>query len=225
MRRAFGVIATILGVVASLIAIIAAREAIWAWLYPVPLIVLLAVALAASWVYMWLEKRAPSEADQARLDRVLRTLPRETIRRLEAEDFEAPWRERNVYPFVYYVEELGGPEEHFRTRALEKHRQALYDGARAFIWAEAKKGFVHEPREGFRNTGASIGEVESDPAKLAIAEQRGAELRSAAAKVFAAHEALVVVAGERRYSLNALSSEPLVPSWEPGGNAETGVHQ
>jgi hypothetical protein len=69
------------------IAIVADRKALWSRLYPLPLIVLLALALVAFWAYVWIERRRPSQADQLRLDHLLSVLPRDAIRRLEGEDF------------------------------------------------------------------------------------------------------------------------------------------
>lgn len=175
MRKALNVS---VGAVAAVIAIVAARKTVWSWLYPLPLIVLLAAGLAASWAWVWIERRRPSNADQLRLNRLLSALPREAIRRLEGEDFVAAWRERSVYPFVYYVHELDGPEERFDSKAIERCRERLYATAKSFIWAEAMKGFHHHLASGFRNTGWSQGELEEDDDKLATAEARGHELGS-----------------------------------------------
>jgi hypothetical protein len=221
MRKALSISGAALGAVASVIAIVAVRKALWSWLYPLPLIVLLAVALIASCVYIWIERRRPSEADQLRLNRLLSALPREAIRRLEGEDFVAAWRERSVYPLVYYVHELDGPEEHFDSKAMERCRERLYAAAKSFIWAEAMKGFHHQLATGFRNTGWSQGELEDDDDKLAKAEARGHELRSAAADVLAAHGHLLAVARRRHYDLAAISSDAPVFSWEEAERAAT----
>jgi hypothetical protein len=214
MTKVAGALVTALGVVASLIAVVAARDAIWAWLYPVPLIAVLTTALGATWIYVGLERRKPSDADQRRLDRLLGALPREAVRRLEGEDFAAPWRERSVYPFTYYLHELDGPEEQFSAKAMERHRNRLYVAVDKFLWAEAKKGFAHEQARGFRNTGWSLGELEGDDDKLALAEERSREIRSAAAAVISAHRALLKLASSRGYSLAAIASPLPVASWD-----------
>lgn len=221
MRRALNATLAAVTAIGSLIAIASARDAVWAWLYPLPLIAILAGALTLSWVYIWLSRRTPSEEDQARLDRLLGVLPRKAIRRLEGEDFLAPWRERTVYPLMYYINELDGREEHFSSRALERRRARLYSAADRFMWAEAKNGFVHEVRNGLRNTGWTGGELEEEEEKLALAEQRARELRGLAGEVIAAHDSLLALASRHGYNLTALASEPPVDSWrelEPAGS-------
>jgi hypothetical protein len=214
MRKIMTGFAWTLGLVASIVAVVTAREAIWGWLYPAPLIAMLAAALGGTWAYMWFGQNRPSAGDQQRLDRLLSTLPREAIKRLESEDFIAPWRERTVYPFTYFVNELNGPEEHFNAKSLEQRRTRLYSAVDAFLWAEAKKGFMHPHAKGRRNVGWMLGELEGDDQKLALAETRAAEIRAAAADVIAAHDNLVRAGRRRGYNLATLSSEAPVASWE-----------
>jgi hypothetical protein len=159
-------------------------------------------------------RRKPTQADQQRLDRLLSALPREAIRRFEAEDFASPWRERSVFPVTWYVHELAGAEEHFDSKAMEKRRRCLYATADRFIWAEAKRGFAHEQRNGFRNTGFSLGEIEGDDKKLTIAEERGEILRSTAAEFLKAYDDLVVTARRCQLKLDAISSNAPVASWD-----------
>jgi hypothetical protein len=220
MRKALNVSAGTVGAVAAVIEIVAHREALWSWLYPLSLIVLLTAGLVASWAYVWIERRRPSDADQLRLDRLLSALPREAIRRLEGEDFVAAWRERSVYPLVYYVHELDGPEERFDSKAMERCRERLYATAKSFIWTEAMKGFNHQLAIGFRNTGWSQGELEEDGDKLAKAEARGHELRSLATDVFTAHGELLAVARRRHYDLTAALSQAPYSLWENAEHAE-----
>jgi len=203
-----------IGVLGSLIAIVSAPSAIWDWLYPVPLIAVLLAALVGSWIYIWAAQRKPSQADQQRLDRLLSALPREAIRRFEGEDFATPWRERSVFPVTWYVQELDGVEEHFDSKAMEKRRRRLYAAADRFMWEEAKKGFVHEQRSGFRNTGFSLGEIEGDDKKLAMAEERGEILRSAAAEFLKTYDDLLATARRYQLKLDAMSSDPPVAPWE-----------
>jgi hypothetical protein len=73
---------------------------------------------------------------------------------------------------------------------------------------------------GFANTGWSQGELEEDDDKLAKAEARGHELRSAAAGVVAAHGDLLAVARRRHYDLTAISSDAPVSSWEEAERTE-----
>jgi hypothetical protein len=115
---------------------------------------------------------------------------------------------------------LDGPEERFDSKAMERCRQRLYAAAKSFIWAEAMKGFAHELASGFRNTGWSQGEPEEDDGKLVKAEERGQELRLAAADVLTAHRHLLSVARRRHYDLAAISSQAPVSSWEKPEHAE-----
>ena len=211
-----------MGFVGAAVGIATAPASVWRWLYPLPLISVLAVLLALSLVYIGLAKRKPSLADQQRLDRVLSTLPREAMRRIEQEDFVAAWRARIVYPVAKYLNEMDGSEEHFDSRALEKRRRSLYQAADRFTYAEAMKGFSHQLANGFRNTGWSDGELDVDPEKLALAEERGQAIRSTAAELLEAHEDLVHAARRRGLSLDALSSDPPVASWEADGS---GLHR
>jgi hypothetical protein len=213
MKRVLTAIASGLGLIASIIAIVSARSAIWKWLYPVPLIILLAGALAGLLGYTWLQRQRPTEADQERLDRLLATIPRDAIHRLENEDFATPWREASVYPFVKYVEELRASEEHFDSRSVERRRGLLYEAANQFIWAEAKNGFVHQHRENLRNTGWLLGDLEGDERALTIAEKRASTIRDAAADVIAAYEDLLAVARRKGFDLDAIASSAPVPPW------------
>ena len=213
VRKLVGYIVGAVGFVAAVLAIVQNADAIWQWLYPVPLIVGLAAALVGSWVYFWTAHASPSAEDQRRLDRLLKALPREATRRLESQDFVAPWPERSVYPTQFYVNELDGPEDHFASRRLEKKRRRLYESAVSFIEADAWKGFPHPMREGFRNTGWTIGELEEDTEKARMAKERAAELQSLAAEALDAHEALVKEARREGYSLAA--SESVAPEEEP----------
>jgi hypothetical protein len=214
MRKFLGPIAAAIAIAGSVVGIATAPASFWRSLYPAPVIALLTAALLGSWIYIWLEQRKPSEADQLRLDRLLSALPREAIRRIASEDYMAAWRERSIYPVTKYVHELEGPEEHFDSKAMESCRLRLYTAADKFTWAEAKKGYAHELARGFRNTGWSDGELENDQGKLAKAEERGGAIRSAAAEFLAAHDALLASARRRGLNLDAISSEAPYPAWE-----------
>jgi hypothetical protein len=213
--RRIAPLAAPLGVVASLITIGSASTHFWASLYPFPTVVGLAVLVSAAYTQLWLAKRKPSDADQQRLNRLLSALPREAIRGLASEDFSMPWRERNVYPVAWFVNELEGPEEHFSARRLERCRQRLYDAGSRFLHQEAYEGFAHESMNGFRNIGWSTGELEG--ASLDVlnrAEARSRAIRAAAADLLDAHERLVSVASKLGLCLDALASDAPRPPWQ-----------
>jgi hypothetical protein len=219
-KRLISAFAAAVGIVGSIVGILLAPrtfwEGIWDRLYPIPLIVVLAVALVVSWVYFVIDKRRPSDADQRRLDTVFELLSRKAIDNVAAEGFVASWRDTLTWPVVLYVEEHAGHEEHFDNRAMEKRRQRLFQAADEFRWADAKHGFPDRYNRDFRNTGWSEGELEFDERKLGIAERRAKMIRDAAEELVAAHDDFVALAKRRGYALDALSTAPPIPPWKEG---------
>lgn len=178
------------------------------WLYPLPLIVILTLALLASWAVFLFRSRAPSSADQATLDKLFALLPTKAVRRIQVEDFDAPWPEDITYPVVVFWQELQGPENHFRSRGLERPRQRLMRAAMKFVEAEAMQGYDHPRLDNRRDTGLTVCELELAPEKRALADERRSTIHTAAVEFAQAHAALVAAASRRRLALQALSGEP-----------------
>lgn len=183
-----------------------------AWLYPLPLIVLLAVLLIASWTYLATRLRSPDAHEQGRLDKLFGVLSGEAIRR--SEDFGAPWPEWLTYPVQFFLHELQGAECQFRSWSLERRRVALTDAAVVFDNAEAMNGFGHPIAWSRRHTGFIEGELDIEPGKLAIASERRAEIHSAARALVNQHQRLVIAAKRRGFSLAALDGQLIEPPWK-----------
>ncbi len=217
MTKVLKFIVAVLGVVASIVGIAVAPRSFWCWWYPLPLIVLLAVALAGSWAYFLLSRRGPSKADQERLDRLFRVLPRQAVRRIEDADFHAGWKRDVNWPVSKFVYDMDAPEDRFDNRKLESARRRLYEKAFEFDGANATHGFPARGRNQleWRDTGSSAGELEMlPPEQLAQAEERAVTIASAARETVEAHDALVKAARRRGFNLDALASD--APEY-PGG--------
>jgi hypothetical protein len=191
------------------------------WLYPLPVIVILAVSLTASWVFFALRLRSPDPHEQERLNKLFAVLSSEAMRRIGDEDFGAPWPQYLTYPVQFFLHELQGAECRFRSRALEKRRSVLVDAAVAFADAEALNGFGHPIAWDRRHTGFIEGELEIERDKLVIANRRRSLIYSTANAFVDAHEKLVEAAKRRGFSLAALDGKLIEPPWKAEMEEET----
>jgi hypothetical protein len=221
VRRTVSIIAATVGFIASVIGIAIAPAEVWEWVYPLPVVIALAAALAATWAYLILARAKPSPHEQARLDRLLGALPRKAIRRLEEQDFIAPWPARSIYPVMYFVNELDGAEQQFNDKHLERTRAELYQAGCEFLEAEALNGYPHQQNRKLRNTGRLLGDLEGDDEALALAESRAAAISAPAARLLRAHRELLTFARRRGYDLEAAAGDPPVPPWEQEEDAES----
>jgi hypothetical protein len=219
------IIAATVGFIASVIGIAMAPADVWKWVYPLAVVIALAAALAATWAYLILMRAKPSPHEQARLDRLLGVLPRKAIRRLEEQDFIAPWPARSVYPVMYFVNELDGADQEFNDRRLERTRADLSQAGDEFLEAEALNGYPHQLNRKLRNTGRLLGDLEGDDKALALAESRAAAIRAPATRLLRAHGELLTVARRRGYDLEAAAGDPPVPPWEQEEDAEAATER
>jgi hypothetical protein len=217
--RTFNVAAGIASIIGLGLAV-ALIPGVAAWLYPLPLIVLLVVSFVASWAFFALRLRTPDPHEQARLDKLFTVLSGEAIRRIAAEDFDTPWPEYLTYPVEYFLHELQGAECRFRSRALEKRRSEVADAAVEFVEAEAANGFGHPIAWDRRHTGFVESELEIDHDKLAIATGRRTDIYSGATAFVDAHQKLVDAAKRRGFSLAALDGKQIEPPWKADEEAE-----
>ena len=125
MRAKFEIaagVASILGLVTT----IALASGFWNWLYPLPLVLVMGLALVAC-VGLRLHARFQvPPGDQERLDQLLTALPREALRRIEYEDFAVAWPGDLMHPVGVFFNELGDVEHEFRCKPVERARKKLY---------------------------------------------------------------------------------------------------
>jgi len=210
--RTLGAVGSVASVIGTIVAV-AVIPGLGAWLYPLPLIVVLVLALVTSWMFFLISRRGPGQADQERLNRLLSTLPRQAIRRVREEDFSSAWDDDLTYPVTKYLYEHESVEDRFDNRALERRRKHLYEVADKFVHAEGANGFSHRTAHGSRYTGWAGMELEEDSEKCKTAEKRRVAIRSPAVEFVKAHDDLVSAAKHRRFKLEALAHETPRPTW------------
>lgn len=209
MRRVFEIAAG----VASIAGGIALAYSIRGWLYPLPLVILLSVALVGCIAFRVRDRRQPPNNDQRRLDQIFAALPREAIRRIQYEDFAVAWPADLLHPVRVFYNELGDVEHQFQSKKVEHARQRLYEAAGRFIHDEAMKA-VMAPDSDRRWIGIPSGELDvAPPDERRGYEERQQSIHGAAADFVAAHDALVRVARKRGLDLHALDSDVPRPSW------------
>ena len=209
MRRLFEIAAG----VASIAGGIAVAYSIRGWLYPLPMVILLSVALVGCIAFQVRGRRQPPSDDQRRLDQIFAALPREAIRRIEYEDFAVAWPADLLHPVRVFYNELGDAEHEFRSKRVEHARHRLFEAAGQFINDEAMKAIM-APDSDRRWIGIASGELDvAPPDKRRLYEERQQSIHGAAADFVAAHNALVRVAKKRDFDLHALDSDVPKPSW------------
>jgi hypothetical protein len=184
------------------------------WLYPLPLVIGLAAALVGSWTYFLWTQRRPSSVDQGRLDTVLRTLSRDAIRRIDAEDFALAWPDDLLDPVVELLRSYGDVEHRFEDVAIERRRAALMVAADRLAETEGHHGYPHPVAHSRRYVGIREHEFDAmttakDRELFGLFTERQRAIHRAAGEVVDAYDALVVEARRRRYSLGAIESRPL----------------
>lgn len=209
MRRAFEIAAG----VASIAGGVALIYGIRGWLYPLPLVILLSLALVGC-VGLQLRARLPQpKDDQRRLDQIFTALPREAIRRIEYEDFVVAWPADLLHPVRVLYNELGDAEHEFRSKPVERARRKLYEAAERFIEVEGMKAIM-APDSNRRWVGIASGELDvAPPEKRLLYEERQQSIHRAAADFVGTHDALVRVAKKRGLDLQALDADVPKPSW------------
>ena len=204
-----------LGAVATFFALLFAALAVPGlgdWLYPLPLVIGLALLLAGSWAYFVWTWRQPTAVDQARLDALLQASPRSAVRRIDFEDFAISWPEDLTDPVVALLQ-LHDVEHRFDDPVLERRRVALMEEAQRFFDVEAVNGFPHGGNRNRRYVGIYEGEfdamiTEKDHRLFALFTERQRAIHGAAGDLVSAYDALVAEAKRRRYALGAIESGP-----------------
>jgi hypothetical protein len=173
-------------------------------LYPLPLILLLAIALIGSWTYFGLSQRRPRESDQRRLDRLVDVVPRHVVRRLDEQDFAQDWGEDLTRPLQQYLEDLTDLEHRFEDQRLERLRDRLDQAVVVLLNAERENTWAASHKRGYRNVGIMPVEAEFDPERGELYEARSMALQIAAYEVQSAYNDLMGAALERGYNLSRL---------------------
>jgi hypothetical protein len=129
------------GLVASVVGIATAPTRFWANLYPDVVVGLLSTTLIAALIWGWRRGHRASvdSADQARLNHVLRAIPRAAIRDLERAHFSAGWDDRVARPFAAFVDLHDVVERQFGDARLEVLWRELLEASGTFVDVEALK--------------------------------------------------------------------------------------
>ncbi len=194
-----GSVASVVGVVVALLLSKDFRN----WIYPLPLVAGLGMALVASWVWFFIRLRGPGAPDQERLDATLAALPRDAMRALAAEDFGIAWERNLNEPLRVYVGEFGHVEHRFDDRRLEEARAQLHRAATTLTDAEGQHSFSHPNLRDRSYVGISESQLEADPSQYDLFEMRRGALHAAAGEVLGAYDALIAIARERGYRIGA----------------------
>jgi hypothetical protein len=208
MGKVLGVIASIAGAVATVIAIWTAPRSFWDWWWPGPLLALVVIAAVAEAIYIAMTRhrpRAPAPHDQANLDGILATLPRETVNEWRDTDLLGGWPlniTRDLGRFVRRSES----EDRFLNPSLEARRRTLLDTARHLNSLDSHYGIPAGMNgDRWRDLGYSSGALDSmihtEAGQQAAREAR--EMEVAAESMVSAYEDLVDTARRRGYDVSA----------------------
>jgi hypothetical protein len=170
MRRALEVVGAIASIAALFITILVTRD-LWDSLYPLPLILLLCVALVVCVTFFVRERQRVPADDQRRLDRILSTLPREAIRRIADADLSVSWSSDLLHPVSVFFNDLGFVEHEFRVKPLESARRKLYAAAGEFLIAadEGRDAEIGRTAHDF---------IQAHDAFVRVAKKRGFDLEA-----------------------------------------------
>jgi hypothetical protein len=208
MRKVSGAIASIAAAVATVIAIWTAPRSFWDWWWPGPLLVLVLLAAVGEAIYIAIVSRAPSvqsSHDQTNLDKILSTLPRETVNEWRDTDLLGGW-------LLYITRDLGRfvrlseSEDHFLDPALEARRRTLLATARHLSSLDSHYGIPAAMNgDRWRDFGYSSGTLDSmihtEAGQQVQREAR--EMVIAAEAMVAAYEELVDTARRSGYDISA----------------------
>lgn len=191
-----------------------------AQLYPLPLMVLLSLALVAALVVPRVRRRQ-YPVEQGRLDRVLSVLPRAPIRELDLTEFLGGWSDAACYPVGIYSHEHDEIEDRFLDPHLEALRRALHTACVDFSDANALHGVPSRFNDRARNVGYTSGQMDGldfvDPDAMKRCRESAHVLQETCDELVLAHHALTEAARQRGYSLAALDGPaprpPVVRSW------------
>jgi hypothetical protein len=215
-RRAVAALSIVSAAVGLLVVPRGSWERAVSWVYPTPLLVLLAAALALAIGQVARLRRTPriSQRDQDQLDRVLRVLPRQALRALNHTSFIGAWSHSTTWPFYVYQRDHGEVEDRFDDPRLEAIRAELYGACAAFAQAVGHEGVpdARGPEDQFT---VWIVEMRSrDPDRAyALAQESAGTLEAAAKVVEDAHACLITTAQRCRYDLSTLGGEPPRLPW------------
>jgi hypothetical protein len=176
-------------------------------LWPVGLVVLLALLTAAAGLYILHLRREIDPDDQRSLDELLHVLNRNAIREIDSYDFYDAWPITLLHPVEVFVREFGDVEHEFTDPVMEEKRADLYAKAVALLGAQTGNAWRSKYNPMHNNPGMSIGEAEFDPEKMKLLEERAEAIRAKAFPFLDAHKALVQTARNRGYNLDALGRD------------------
>jgi hypothetical protein len=207
-ERAIGLLAGLIGIAAGVAALLEPQAADWLW--PVPAVVILSLALLGSWIFFFLRSRKPRSDDQQRLDEMLALLNRKAINELGQRDYALSWPLSIMQP-VRAFQERDLPERRFHDKRLEERRQQLHKAAAALdiamganSWIANGAALTEDPK---MNIGWSHGELDvltgDDYDRAAT---RLTVIRGAAWGFVELHDDLVEVARRAGYDLTALQA-------------------
>lgn len=212
MRRGFEIAAGIASIAGFLLAVILI-PGVWSWLYPLPLLVLVSLALIGCLGFQVRLGRLEPAHDQQLLDRLFTVLAREAIRRIEYEDFVLAWPADLLHPVRVFYNELTDVEHEFRSKPIERARRRLHDAGHRLLEVEGMNAIM-APDSRRRYVGISTGELDvATSEERRLYEGRQEAIHRAALDFIEAHGALVRAAKKRGFDLQALDSAVPKPSW------------
>lgn len=216
-----------IGGIASIVALALVPD-LWGRVYPLPLlIVAVIICLLLAGMLVRRSSLTPASADQDRLDQLFQTLPRDSIRSLQEEDFGLPWRSEIFDPVRRFHRNLAEVEHELDRRDLEDHRRILLDAAGRLLDAEGANGFTMSelPR---RYTGFRPGDLETaGPDERREFNRRRSAIQEARDAFVDAHEDLVRRAKRDGFDLAALTLHlrpESPPTLDRGGPSAVRAH-